>query len=325
MTALRKRRLGKTEFQITTVGLGAWAIGGGGWSYGWGPQDDTAAVATIVSAVSRGLNWLDTAAIYGLGHSELLVGRALRDIPATDRPLVFTKCGLLADPADAQAMPARNLTPASIRREVEASLGRLGVDHIDLYQFHWPDTTGTPLHDSWGEMGRLIEEGKIRAAGVSNFSVELLEQVEAIRHVDVVQPPLSLIERGSGSDVIPWAAAHGTGVIVYSPLQSGILTDSFSVERALALPPDDWRRRSEHFQEPALSRNVALRDALRPIARRHGTSVSAIAIAWTTHFPGVTAAIAGARRPEQIDGWLDAAHLELTATDLSEIAAAYTV
>jgi aryl-alcohol dehydrogenase-like predicted oxidoreductase len=322
MTALRKRRLGKTDFQITTVGLGAWAIGGGGWAYGWGPQDDTAAVATIVSAVSLGLNWLDTAAIYGLGHSELLVGRALREIPSSERPLVFTKCGLLPDPSDPQAMPMRNLTPASIRREVEASLGRLGVDHIDLYQFHWPDA-GTPLEDSWGEMGRLIEEGKIRAAGVSNFSVELLERAEAIRHVDVVQPPFSLIERGSGSDVIPWAAAHGAGVIVYSPLQSGILTDSFSAERARALAPDDWRRRSEHFQEPALSRNVALRDALRPIARRHGTSVSAIAIAWTTAFPGVTAAIAGARKPEQIDGWLDAARLELTSADLTEIVAAY--
>ena len=320
MTALRKRRLGKTDFQITTVGLGAWAIGGGGWAYGWGPQDDEAAVATIVRAVSRGLNWLDTAAIYGLGHSELVVGRALREIPSSERPLVFTKCGLLVDQADPQAMPVRNLTPARIRREVEESLGRLGVDQIDLYQFHWPDA-GTPVEDSWGEMGRLLEEGKIRAAGVSNFSVELLERAEAIRHVDVVQPPFSLIERGSGSDVIPWALAHGTGVIVYSPLQSGILTDSFSAERARALPPDDWRRRSQHFQEPALSRNVALRDALCPIAQRHGTSVSAIAIAWTTAFPGVTAAIVGARKPEQIDGWLDAAHLELTPTDLTEAAA----
>jgi aryl-alcohol dehydrogenase-like predicted oxidoreductase len=324
MTALRKRRLGTTDLHITTLGLGAWAIGGGGWAYGWGPQDDEAAVATIVRAVSCGLNWLDTAAIYGLGRSEQLVGRALRQIGSSERPLVFTKCGLLPDPSDPQAMPLRNLTPASIRREVEASLDRLGVDHIDVYQFHWPATTGTPLQDSWGEMGRLIEEGKIRAAGVSNFNVEQLEQAEAIRHVDVVQPPFSLIERGSGDDVIPWARAHGSGVIVYSPLQSGILTDSFSAERARALSPDDWRRRSTHFQEPALSRNVALRDALRPIAERHQTSVSAIAIAWTTHFSGVTGAIVGARRPEQIDGWLDAARVELTPLDLNEIVAAYT-
>jgi aryl-alcohol dehydrogenase-like predicted oxidoreductase len=317
---LLQRQLGKTDLSITTVGLGAWAIGGGGWAYGWGAHDDDAAVATIVHGVSCGLNWLDTAAIYGLGHSEQVVGRALREIPPSERPLVFTKCGLLADPADARAMPFRDLTPASIRRELEASLLRLGVDQIDLYQFHWPDnTTGTPLEDSWGEMGRLLEEGKIRAAGVSNFSVELLERAEAIRHIDVVQPALSLIERGSGADVIPWAAAHGSGVIVYSPLQSGILTDSFSAERTRALAPDDWRRRSDHFQEPALSRHLALRDSLRPIAQRHGTTVSAIAVAWTTAFPGVTGAIVGARRPEQIEGWLDAGRLELSPNDLAEI------
>jgi aryl-alcohol dehydrogenase-like predicted oxidoreductase len=323
MLDLRKRRLGTTDFSITTVGFGAWAIGGSGWAYGWSGHDDAASVAAIVQAVSRGLNWLDTAAIYGLGHSEEVVGRALREIPTSERPLLFTKCGLLFDPADRQAMPTRNLTPASIRRELEASLRRLGVDHVDLYQFHWPDTaTGTPVEESWGELGRLLEEGKIRAAGVSNFSVELLERAEAVRHVDALQPPFSLLEQGSGNDVIPWAAAHGTGVIVYSPLQSGILTNSFSAERARTLPADDWRRRSEHFQEPALSRNVALRDALRPIARRHGTSVSAIAIAWTTAFPGVTAAIAGARTAEQVDGWLDAARLELSSADLAEIRAA---
>ena len=323
MTALRTRRLGKTDLSLTTVGFGAWAIGGGGWAYGWGNQDDTSSVAAIVRAVSRGLNWLDTAAIYGLGHSELVVGQALREIPSSERPLLFTKCGLLANPEGPEAMPVRNLTPASIRRELEASLRRLGVDHIDLYQFHWPDNvTGTPVEESWAELGRLLDEGKIRAAGVSNFDVALLERVEAIRHVDSIQPPLSLIERGAGADVFPWAAAHGTGVLVYSPLQSGILTEAFSVERARSLAAEDWRRRSEHFQEPALSRHLALRDALVPIARRHATSVSAVAIAWATSFPGVTAAIVGARNPNQVDGWLDAATLELSSSDLAEIRAA---
>lgn len=320
MTALQTRRLGTTDLSITTVGFGAWAIGGGGWAYGWGGQDDASAVAGIVRAASRGINWLDTAAIYGLGHSEEVVGRALREIPSSERPLIFTKCGLLPRAGEPEAMPLRNLTPTSIRRELEASLRRLTVDHIDLYQFHWPDDdTGTPLEDSWGEMGRLLDEGKIRAAGVSNFSVELLERAEAVRHVAAVQPPFSLIERDAGNDVIPWAAAHGAGVIVYSPLQSGILTESFSRERAQALSPGDWRRRASHFQEPALSRNLALRDALRPIAKRHGTRVSTIAIAWATNFPGVTAAIVGARNPEQVDGWLDATSLKLTSTDLSEI------
>jgi aryl-alcohol dehydrogenase-like predicted oxidoreductase len=294
-------------------------MGGGGWTYGWGPQDDAASVSTIVHAVSRGLNWIDTAAIYGLGHSEEVVGRALREIPQSERPLVFTKCGLIFDPADPQREPQRDLSPASIRRELEASLRRLGVEQIDLYQFHWPDAAGTPLADSWGEMSRLIDEGKIRAAGVSNFSVEMLEVAEAIRHVDSVQPPLSLIRRDSGADVIPWAAAHGTGVIVYSPLQSGILTSTFSAARVAALAPDDWRRRSENFREPALARNLALRDRLVPIARRYDTSVSAIAIAWTTSFPGVTGAIVGARSPEQLDDWVAAASIELTAADLAEI------
>ena len=319
--ALQRRALGKTDLSITTVGLGAWAIGGSGWAYGWGAQDDASSVATIVRAVSLGINWIDTAPIYGLGHSEVVVGRALRELSPSERPLVFTKCGMLHDPKDPEREPARNLSPASIRRELEASLSRLGVDQIDLYQFHWPDDSGTPLADSWGELGRLIDEGKIRYAGVCNFTLEQLEQAEAIRHVDSIQPPFSLIRQGSGADVIPWAAAHGAGVIVYSPLQSGILTASFSAARAAALAADDWRRRSADFQEPALSRNLALRDALSPIAERHHTSVSAIAIAWATHFPGVSGAIVGARSPAQLDDWIDAGKLQLTAEDLAEIAA----
>jgi aryl-alcohol dehydrogenase-like predicted oxidoreductase len=322
MTALHRRRLGQTDISITGVGFGAWAIGGGGWVYSWGEQDDATSVAAIVRAVSRGLNWLDTAAVYGLGHSEEVVGRALRELPSRERPLVFTKCGLLPDAASPGDGLRRDLTPASLRRELEASLQRLGVEHIDLYQIHWPDDkTGTPIQDSWGEMARFVDEGKVRAIGVSNFDVALLESCEAVRHVDSVQPPFSLIERDAGSDVIPWAAAHGSGVLVYSPLQSGILTDGFSRERAQSLSPDDWRRRSEHFNEPRLSQNLALRDALRPIALRHDTSVSAVAIAWATSFPGVTGAIVGARSPAQVDGWLAGVSLELTAADRAELEA----
>jgi aryl-alcohol dehydrogenase-like predicted oxidoreductase len=323
--ALDTRRLGTTDLDITTVGFGAWAIGGGGWAFGWGPQDDASSVAAIRHAVDRGVNWVDTAAIYGLGHSEEVVGRALREIPAAERPYVFTKGGMIPDRSRPYDEPQRNLQPASIRREVEASLARLGVERIDLYQFHWPDAIGTPVEDSWGEMARLVEEGKVRAAGVSNFDVALLERAEAIRHVDSLQPPFSLIRRDSGADVIPWAAAHGTGVIVYSPMQSGILTDTFSAERLAAMADDDWRRRSEHFLEPNLSRNLALRDALRPIARRHGATVSAVAVAWTLAWRGVTGAIVGARDGAQVDGWIGAGSLRLTAEDMAEIAEALRV
>jgi aryl-alcohol dehydrogenase-like predicted oxidoreductase len=319
---MRTRPLGTTGMEITPVGFGAWATGGGGWSFGWGPQDDTASVAAIHHAIRTGVNWIDTAAIYGLGHSEEVVGRALRNIPPADRPFVFTKCGLIPDPVDPYIPAARNLRPASIRREVEASLGRLGVERIDLYQFHWPDETGTPVEDSWGEMTRLVEEGKVRAIGVCNFDVERLARADAVRHVDSLQPPFSLIRRGSGSDVIPWAAANGTGVIVYSPMQSGILTDTFSAARVAAMAPDDWRRRSEEFAEPALARNLALRDALRPVAQRHDTSVAAVAVAWTLAWPWVSGAIVGARSPEQVDGWIGAANLSLTDDDLAEIARA---
>jgi aryl-alcohol dehydrogenase-like predicted oxidoreductase len=316
---LTTRRFGSTDLELTAIGLGAWAIGGGDWAYGWGPQVDGQSIAAILHAVDRGVNWIDTAAIYGLGHSEEIVGRALRDLPASERPYVFTKGGMVRDAANPFSEPARDLRRTSIRREVEGSLRRIGVERIDLYQFHWPDETGTPIEESWGEMGRLIDEGKIRAAGVSNFGVSLLERAEAVRHVDSVQPPFSLIRRDSGDDVIPWAAAHGAGAIVYSPLQSGILTDTFSVSRLAAMGRNDWRRRSAEFLEPRLSRNLALRDALRPIAYRNGTSVSAVAIAWTLAWPGVTGAIVGARDAAQVDGWIEAATVQLTAEDLGEI------
>jgi aryl-alcohol dehydrogenase-like predicted oxidoreductase len=319
---LQTRSLGKSEIQITTVGFGSWAVGGGGWAFGWGPQDDDDSIRAIVHAVSSGVNWIDTAAIYGLGHSEEVVGRAVAAMPAADRPLIFTKCGLNWDPANPMTPAARNAAPNLLRVEVENSLRRLGVDRIDLYQIHWPDQAGTPIEDSWGEMARFVAEGKVRAIGVSNFDVALLERCEAVRHVDSLQPPFSLIRRGSGADVIPWAAAHGTGVIVYSPMGSGILTDSFSRERVAAMADDDWRRGSPGHNEPGLTRNLALRDALRPIAARHGTTVSAVAVAWTLTWPGISGAIVGARTPAQVDGWLPAGSLVLSAADLAEIKAA---
>ncbi len=313
--------LGTSGLHLTGVGLGTWAIGGS-WAYGWGPQDDAASLAAMRRALERGVSWIDTAPAYGLGHSEELVGRFLRELPAADRPLVFTKCGLLWNELRPMAEPRRVLAPASIRAECEASLRRLGVERIDLYQFHWPDETGVPVEDSWAAMARLVDEGKVRAAGVSNFDVPLLERCEAVRHVDSLQPPFSMIRRRVAEAELPWCAAHGTGVICYSPMQSGILTDSFSAERVAAMASDDWRRGTRAFQSPDLERNLALRDALRPIARRHGTTVSAAAVAWVLAWPGVSGAIVGARSPEQVDGWVGAASLALAPADLDEIAAA---
>jgi aryl-alcohol dehydrogenase-like predicted oxidoreductase len=319
---LPKRPLGSSGAAITVVGFGAWALGGGGWAYSWGPQDDATSLATMRHAMGLGINWIDTAAVYGLGHSEEVVGRLLRELPTSQRPLVFTKCGLVWDEHNPMAEPRRVLKPESIRTECDASLRRLGVDRIDLYQFHWPDETGTPVEESWTEMKRLVEQGKIRMAGVSNFDVSLLERCEAIRHVDSLQPPFSLIRREAALREIPWCAEHKTGVICYSPMQSGLLTDKFTAEYVAKLPQDDWRHRSPEFQEPRLSRNLALRDALRPIAQRHGTTVSAVAVGWTIAWPGVTGAIVGARSPAQVDGWIGAATLQLTEADLEEISAA---
>jgi aryl-alcohol dehydrogenase-like predicted oxidoreductase len=269
--------------------------------------------------VSRGVNWIDTAGVYGLGHSEEVVGRAVKKIPAADRPFIFTKGGLTWDETNRRAPATRISRPDSLRADVEASLQRLGVETIDLFQIHRPDESGVPMEDSWGEMARFVDEGKVRAIGVSNYDVERLEQCEKVRHVDSVQPPLSLINRGAGGDVIPWAKAHGTGVIVYSPMASGILTDSFSRARVAGMAEDDWRAKDAAFNEPAVSRSLALRDELKPIAARHSTTVSAIALAWAASWPGVSAAIVGARSPEQVDGWIDGGSLELTAADREEI------
>jgi aryl-alcohol dehydrogenase-like predicted oxidoreductase len=320
--SLPTRPLGNSGLHITTLGFGAWATGGGGWSFGWGAQDDDASLAAMRRAVDGGVNWIDTAAVYGLGHSEEVVGRFLRTLAPSDRPFVFTKCGLVWDEKDRMKVSIRNLHPESIARECEASLKRLNVERIDLYQFHWPDESGNALEDSWGAMVRLIEQGKVRAIGVSNFTVPLLERCEAVRHVDSLQPPFSLIKRDAAGAQIPWCATRDTGVICYSPMQSGILTESFSAERVAKFAEDDWRRRGAEFKSPQLERNIELRDALRPVASKHGTTVSAIAIAWVLSWPGVTGAIVGARTAEQVDGWLPAARVELTEEDVDAITSA---
>ena len=314
--------LGTTDMRITRVGFGAWAIGGGGWSFAWGNQDDADSIAAIRHAVERRINWIDTAAVYGLGHSEEIVARALRDIPVDDRPYVFTKAGLVWDEHDRATPPRRVGDPLSIRREVEGSLRRLDVERIDLYQMHWPAEDGTPLEDYWGMLLQLKAEGKVRAVGLSNHDVGQLEAAERLGHVDTLQPPLSAIHREVAAAELPWCAAHRTGVIVYSPMQSGLLTGAFSAARAAQLGADDWRSRSADFTGQGLRRNLALADALRPIAERHGATVAAVAVAWTLAWPGVSGAIVGARSPAQVDGWIDAASLDLTDADLNDVAAA---
>ena len=314
--------LGTTGMRITRVGFGAWAIGGGGWTFAWGDQDDTDSIAAIRHAVERGINWIDTAAVYGLGHSEQIVARALRDIPADDRPYVFTKAGLVWDERDHAAPPRRVGDPLSLRREVEASLRRLDAERIDLYQMHWPAEDGTALEDYWGTLLQLKEEGKVRAVGLSNHDVAQLEAAERVGHVATLQPPFSAIHREVAATELPWCAAHRTGVIVYSPMQSGLLTGAFSVARAAQLGAGDWRSRSPDFTGLGLRHNVALADALQPIAERHRATVAAVAVAWTLAWPGVTGAIVGARSPAQVDGWIGAASLELTDADLDEVAAA---
>jgi aryl-alcohol dehydrogenase-like predicted oxidoreductase len=317
-TAIPTRPLGSAGPAITTVGFGAWAVGGA-WAFGWGPQDDRDSIAAIHRALDAGVGWIDTAAAYGLGHSEEVVARALEGVAA--RPLVFTKCGMVwHDRPD--RVPRADLRPEWIRRECEDSLGRLRVEALDLLQFHWPDrNTGTPIEESWGAMADLVREGKVRHAGVSNFDRDLLERCEPILHVDSLQPPLNAIQRDA-ADLLPWCEANGTGVIVYSPMMSGLLTGRFTAERVERLDAGDWRRGFREFREPRLSENLALQDALRPVAERHGVSVGAVAVAWALAWPGVSGAIVGARDPGQVEGWLPAAELALTPEDLDEIAAA---
>lgn len=321
MTEFRTSPLGSTGMDITRVGFGSWAIGGGGWVFGWGAQDDDDSVAAIRRAIELGVNWVDTAAAYGFGHSEEVLARALKDFPESDRPYVFTKCGVLANPAGPMEPTVRSGRRATVLSEVDASLRRLGVERIDLYQMHWspPDA---PVEEYWTTMLELQATGKVRACGLSNHSVELLGRAEAIGHVASAQPPFSLVKRTAASDVIPWCVAHGTGVIVYSPMQAGLLTGAFSKERMARLASDDWRRRDAEFQSPRLEATLALCESLGPVAVKHEVTLAEVAIAWTLSFEGVTGAIVGSRRAEQVEGWIGAASLELDEDDLSLIESA---
>jgi aryl-alcohol dehydrogenase-like predicted oxidoreductase len=311
-----RRRLGLQGPAITPVGLGTWAFGGP-WEFGWGPADDELSVSTIRHAVGHGVNWIDTAPLYGLGHAEEILATALAPFRVGEDVLVLTKCGRRwTRDADATRLDY-DLRPESMREQCDESLRRLRIERIDLYQFHWPDyATDTPVEESWGVMDELVQEGKVRWAGVCNFAPELLERCEAVRHVDSLQQPLSMLSRHARDVLIPWCREHGTGVIAYSPLASGLLTGRFSVDR---LAPDDWRRRAAPFQEPKLTQARALVQRLGPVADRYGVGLAALAVAWVLAAPGVTGAIVGARRPEQVDAWLSAADLELAAADLEEI------
>ena len=316
------RPFGRTGMSITRVGFGAWAIGGGDWAFGWGDQDEAASIAAIRRACESGINWIDTAAVYGLGRSEETVAKALRGMPAASRPYVFTKCGLVWSEENRMLPPRRLGRPESIRRELDASLRRLGVERIDLYQMHWPAEDGAPIEEYWGVLLDLKREGKARAVGLCNHSAAQLEAAERLGHVETLQPPFSAIRRDVAAGELPWCHAHETGVIVYSPMQAGLLTGSFTEARARSLPQNDWRSRSVNFLGEGLKRNLALAEALRPIAARRNVSVGAVAVAWTLAWPGVTAAIVGARSADQVDGWIAAANIELSGAEMREIAAA---
>lgn len=313
-------QLGPTGIDVSRLGLGAWAIGGGEWQGGWGPQNDSQSVQAIRRAVELGINWIDTAPAYGLGRAEEVVGQALAGMAEEDRPYVFTKCGLVWEPG---ARTVSNvLSPPSIRAECEASLRRLGVERLDLLQIHWPSHDGTPVEESWQAMAVLVDEGKVRFIGASNFDVELLERCQAVRQVDTYQPELNLVARDAAASAIPWCRANGTAVIVYSPMRSGLLTGRFSAERVANLPDDDWRAGHPDFTGPGLDRNLRLVELLGPVAARLSCSLAELSVAWTLAWPGVTGSIVGARSPEQVDGWIGAGRLRLSSADLDEIATA---
>ncbi|HEX3955782.1 MAG TPA: aldo/keto reductase [Trebonia sp.] len=315
-TQLRTSSLGRTGMEITRVGFGAWAIGGGGWEFGWGPQQDDESIAAIHRALEDGVNWIDTAAAYGFGRSEEVVGRALSGL--RERPYVFTKCSLIDD---GTRHVKHVLKRDSILREAEASLERLGIDAIDLYQMHWPNPD-RDIEEGWGAMAELKERGLVRHIGVSNFSTAQLRRIQSIAPVETIQPQYSLIERDAETSVLPFAEREGIGVIVYSPMGSGLLTGGVTRERLAAMPDDDWRKTSDQFTEPRLSRNLALATAARGIADRHDTTAGAVAVAWTLRNPAVTGAIVGFRRPDQVDPILPGANMELTEEDLAEISRA---
>ena len=310
---LRTAALGDTGLEITRVGFGAWALGGGGYDWGWGAQDDEDSIAAIHHALDLGVGWIDTAAQYGFGHSEEVVGRALAGL--AERPYVFTKGG---QPEGPGRTTLQSLRRDSLRRELEGSLKRLGLDVIDLYQIHWP-IPDEEIEEGWSTLVELKDEGLVRHIGVSNFNVEQLRRIEQIAPVETLQPPYSLVVREVEDEILPYAQQAGIGVIVYSPMGSGLLTGAMTRERIAALPDDDWRKRDPRFQEPRLSEHLALVDRLRAVADRHETSVGAVAVAWTLTNPAVDGAIVGFRRPDQVDPIINAANLELTDDDLAEI------
>jgi aryl-alcohol dehydrogenase-like predicted oxidoreductase len=313
---MQTRKLGNSDLNITPVGYGAWAVGGSGWQFAWGSQDDSDSIAAIHRALELHVNWIDTAAVYGLGHSEEVVGRALKTWRGS-RPYVFTKCGLRWD---AKGQVQKVLSADSIRREAEDSLRRLAVDVIDLYQIHWPPDPDSPaLEEGWSTLADLKREGKIRWIGVSNFNVGQLKRAQAIAPVTSLQPQYSLVHRQIEEDILPYCLHKGIGVIVYSPMASGLLTGAMTRERAARLPQDDWRKGHPDFTEPHLSRNLELVDRLREIANRHNRTVGEVAIAWTLRNPAVTGAIVGARNAKQAEGVMRAGDLQLNDKEVGEI------
>ena len=308
------RTLGNSDLQLTPIGFGAWAIGGGNWEFAWGPQDDDESVAAIHRALELGINWIDTAAIYGLGHSEEIVGRAVKTWPGT-RPLVFTKCSMRWH---ADRSIYRSLKAASLSEEVEGSLRRLGVETIDLYQIHWPNPD-EEIEEGWEALTRLKEQGKVRWLGVSNFNVTQMERAQKIAPITSLQPPYSMLRRAIEAEILPFAQAHGIGVINYSPMVSGLLTGAMTAERVAAFPPDDWRRKAVEFNEPRLSKNLRLVDLLREIGRAHQVGPGVVAVAWTLHHPAITAAIVGGRSGKQVEGLAPALGFRLSEEEFARI------
>ncbi len=317
---MEKRQLGNTGLAISAVGLGTWAMGGAGWHFTWGPQDDADSIAAIRHAIDLGVNWIDTAAGYGEGHSEEIVARALSGVPASARPAVFTKCSLIWDK---RHTITHSLAPASLRKELEDSLRRLRVEAIDLYQIHWPSwgvaSARSEVEGAWRTLAEMQRQGKVRFLGVSNFSVEEMEWIRPIAPIGSLQPRYSMLSRQIEADILPYCARHNIGVIVYSPLQSGLLGGAMTRERIAALAHDDWRRSASEFQEPALSRHLELVERLRAIGGRHGRSVAEVALAWILRQPAITGAIVGARRPAQVDGFVGGGSFRLGAEEIAEI------
>ncbi|MGC9158055.1 MAG: aldo/keto reductase [Terracidiphilus sp.] len=310
------RALGNSDLQLTPIGFGAWAIGGGNWEFGWGPQDDSESRAAIHRALDLGVNWIDTAAVYGLGHSEEIVGRAVREFSGS-KPLIFTKCSMRWH---ADRTIYRSLKAASLAEELEGSLRRLGVETIDLYQIHWPDPAAE-IEEGWEALARFREQGKIRWIGVSNFSVEQMKRAQKIAPITSLQPPYSMLRRAVEEEILPFAQASNIGVINYSPMASGLLTGAMTAARIAAFPSDDWRRRSPEFNEPRLIRNLRLVELLREIGNGHGVGPGVVAVAWTLHHPAITAAIVGGRSAQQVEGVAPALHFRLGDEEYNRIGA----